>query len=145
MKKLLSHITIVLSLLTLISIVQAQSKNTGKYIGSPEKDADFIFFIQKNLGKVVFLKLSLSDNAMISQGYKGVQPSFDGVKVKGISYSFFLECKGAAYNNRTQEYQCADTKWNENSGELSAYFKVSKIIRTSMKNYRAVFLVPVKR
>ena len=137
-----ARIIFILAIITLSTIfVQAQS---NKYIGYPENDADFVAFIQKNLGKVVTLNLTLSENAMISGGYRGVQPMFDGAKTKGISYSFFIECKGDAYNDETGKYQCAYTRWNENSGKLSGKFRVLKIIKTSLKNYRAVFLAPVK-
>ncbi len=133
-----------ITLLFLTTFTNAQSK-PSKYIGSPENDADFISFVQNNLGKIVILNLTLSDDdSMISQGYKGVQPMFDGAKVKEISYSFFLECDGEAYNNETGVYQCKNTKWNESNGKLSGKFKISRIIKTKMRNYRAVFLVPIK-
>ncbi len=89
MKKIKLILLLTITFLLLSTLVKAQS---NKYQGYPENDADFVVFITKNLGKIVTLNLTLSEDAMISGGYKGVQPMFDGAKLKGISYSFFLEC-----------------------------------------------------
>jgi hypothetical protein len=34
-------------------------------------------------------------------------------------------------------------KWDEPKNNLSGYFKVNRIIKTDMKNERAVFMTPV--
>jgi hypothetical protein len=83
---------------------------------------------------------------MIMNGYKGVQPMFEGRKTAGIDYSFFLECPSG--RNLTPIEECKEATWVGNlddGGTLSGYFKISRIIRTSMRNYRAVFLVPVRK
>lgn len=83
---------------------------------------------------------------MLTDGYKGVQPMFDGKKTAGIVYSFFLECPSA--ENLTPIEECTNVKWtgsSDSGGILSGYFKISRIIKTSMRNYRAVFLIPVKK
>jgi hypothetical protein len=117
-----------------------------RYSGTPATDTKFISFIMKNVGKLVTLNLSISNGEMISEGYKGVQPMFDGKKTSGIDYSFFLECPNDV--NLTPIEECKAATWVENDnggGTLSGNFKVSRIIKTSMRNYRAVFLIPVRR
>ena len=124
--------------------VHAQA-NSAKYVGSPETDKTFASFVTKNLGRVVYLKLTIQDTQMVTMGYKGVQPYFEGAKANGIFYSYFLECSGKISENQNPIDQCKDANWNEGTGVLSGYFKVSRIVKTKMRNSRAVFLVPVKR
>lgn len=80
-------IFILFTLLVCAATLAAQT-----YDGKPETDSKFAAFIKANLGKTVFLKLSISDGDMIMNGYKGAQPMFEGRKTAGINYSFFLEC-----------------------------------------------------
>jgi hypothetical protein len=129
-----------------VLIICASSVAAQAYEGRPETDSKFVAFVKANLGKTVFLKLSISDGDMIMNGYKGVQPMFEGKKTAGIDYSFFLECPGN--RDLTPIEECKEAKWVGNlddGGTLSGYFKVSRIIRTTMRNYRAVFLVPVRK
>lgn len=125
------------------ALISAQHR---KYVGSPATDSNFVSFIKKNLSKTVSLRLSISNGEMISEGYRGVQPMFEGKKTDGIDYSFFLECPSDP--DLTPIEECKGAAWTENGrggGILSGSFKISRIIKTSMRNYRAVFLVPVRR
>ena len=145
MKKLI--LCLVVTLLC-IGFVHAQSKtkraSSSTYLGSPETDKAFTLFITKNLGRVVYLKLT-NITGDITEGYKGVQSTFDGAKTNGIAYSYFLECDENP-DSETAIGKCGDlVSWNEETGKLSGYFKVSRIIKTGMRNYRAVFLVPVRK
>lgn len=135
----------VLLLIILSSISIFAQKKYPKFQGNPESNSNFVNFIRSNLGKTVYLKLSISNGEFVTDGYRGVQPYFEGRKTNGISYSFFLECQSD--ENLTPIEECRQTKWNANpdgSGVMSGYFNISRIIRTEMRNYRAVFLIPVK-
>ncbi len=137
---------LVLLVITALTLGVSGQHKIAKYVGEPKTDSKFVSFVKSNLGKTVYLKLSISDGEMISEGYKGVQPMFDGKKTSGIDYSFFLECPNDV--SLTPIEECKSATWVENDnggGTLSGNFKVSRIIKTSMRNYRAVFLIPARR
>lgn len=139
------RVPFVFLVLMLCSVSVWSQKSYPKYLGKPETDSKFVNFIKRNSGRVVYLSLSIANGDFVVNGYRGVQPSFDGKKTGGIDYSFFLECESGS--NLTPIEECKGAAWKGGSGEsgtLSGYFKVSRIIRTSRRNYRAVFLIPVK-
>jgi hypothetical protein len=59
--------------------VEAQ-KSYPKYEGKPETDSKFVNFIKRNLGKTVYLKLSITDGDFVTNGYRGA----------GLSYKKFI-------------------------------------------------------
>ena len=135
----------ILLLIILSSISVSAQKRYPKFQGNPESDSNFVDFINSNLGKTVYLKLSVSDGEFVTEGYRGVQPYFEGRKTNGISYGFFLECKSD--ENLTPIEECKEVKWNGNpdgSGVLSGHFNINRIIKTRTRNNRAVFLIPVR-
>lgn len=130
-----------------VSFTYTQKKATpAKYTGFPESDNVFTKFISGNLGRVVYLNLTIKDTGWITDGYRGVQPYFEGAKTNGISYSYFLECDDGRDNTENAIAECGDTvNWNESTGKLLGYFKVARITKTGVRNYRAVFLIPIKK
>lgn len=144
MRKLFSCIVVILSC---IGATYAQKKTgSGRYSGFPETDKAFTTFISRNLGRVVYLNLTIKDTGWVTDGYRGVQPYFEGAKTNGISYSYFLECDDGRDNTENAIAECGDTvNWNESTGKLLGYFKVARITKTGVRNYRAVFLIPIKK
>lgn len=126
----------------------AQSRTrTGppKYTGTPETDKAFAQFITANLGRVVHLDLTINGTAWITDGYRGEQSMIYGAKLRGIDYSYFLECDQVP-DAETAIAKCGSlVSWNEDTGKLSGRFRVVRIVRTGVRNYRAVFLAPVRR
>jgi hypothetical protein len=126
---------------------QSKTKQTSSptYTGAPETDKAFAPFISKNLGRVVYLNLTIEDTGWITDGYRGVQSMINGAKTNGIDYSYFLECDQNP-DADTAIGQCGNlVKWNESTGKLLGYFKVLRITKTGVRNYRAVFLAPMKK
>jgi hypothetical protein len=72
----------------------------------------------------VYLKLSIADGDFVTNGYRGVQPYFEGRKTGGIVYSFFLECKSD--ENLTPIEECKEAAWKGNSDGSGIYRDISK-------------------
>ena len=131
-----------------------KGKVIPRYIGFPETDSKFASFITKNYRKIVYLKISVIDGYGLTIGYKDGSPYFDSKKLNGIDYTYFIEnCEVDMDLEEKYFPRCKEVNWDyveyETSrgknykGQLTGYFKVSRIIRTSMRNYRAVFLSPI--
>lgn len=133
--------------LTVFMISSASFANEVlSYVGTPYLDSKFNVFMSKNIGKIVNLDIVVQYPDDITYGYKGVQSTFDAKSTKGVSYSYFLDCDTINPDAETTIGKCGTLlNWNDSTKKLSGYFKVSKIEKTGLKNYRAVFLVPVRK
>jgi hypothetical protein len=143
MRKIFSCLIV---MLFCVGFIYGQKKTgSARYTGSPETDKAFTTFISRNLGRVVYLNLTIRDTGWITDGYRGVQSYFEGAKTNGISYSYFLECDDGRDDTESAISECGNAvNWAETTGKLSGHFKVARISKTGVRNYRAVFLVPVK-
>ncbi len=114
------------------------------YSGMPITDKKFNAFIKQNIGHVVYLNIVVKDADDITYGYRGVQSTFDAASTGKINYIYYLECDKILPSAETTIEKCGSlVKWDEPKNNLSGYFKVNRIIKTDMKNERAVFMTPV--